>query len=463
MHLVRLDGEQIRVADGTLLSQVLLKAGKYVEHPCGGNGRCGKCKASVDGEAVLSCKYRIEKSITVSTTVPDDIQSVSGLHESRVQTAQMCYALDIGTTTIALALVSLDEKRVVRVLTETNAQRAFGADVISRIQYCREHGQELLHRVLVEQIEQMVAQLQASTPLPMLAVANVTMLHLLFNEDCRGIGVAPYTPAFLEGRVASVAIKGVSRLQCLPSIHSFAGADIVAGMHAVGFPKSGKYRLLVDLGTNAEIALFSRQGGLCTSAAAGPCFEGVHISCGMSATEGAISRVWQAGGRLLCQTVGNAAPKGICGTGLIDAIAALLRMGRIDRTGFLDGEREPLTSEAFLTAEDVRQFQLAKSAVFSAIAVLTEKAGITCDEIDGLFLSGGFSSEIDPSNAVTAGLFPRELLGKCYAIQNSALAGCVKGILSKTDFSDYTSGMRYVELSESTLFGRFFVENMMFS
>lgn len=463
MHRVWLDGALFHAADGTLLSQLLLQAGKQVEHPCGGNGRCGKCKVLVNGETVLSCKYRIEKELVVSTAAPNEIQSVSGLCESGKRTKQMCYALDIGTTTIALALVSVEEKRVVRVRTETNVQRAFGADVISRIQYCREHGQEQLHRVLVEQIEQMVAQFQVSRPLPMLVAANVTMLHLLFHEDCRGIGVAPYTPAFLDGRVASVAIKGVSRLQCLPSIHAFVGADIVAGMYAVGFPKSGKFRLLVDLGTNAEVALFSRQGGLCAAAAAGPCFEGVHISCGMSATEGAVSRVWQAGGRLLCQTIGNAEPKGICGTGLIDAVAALLRMDRIDQTGLLDCERYPLTSEVFLSAEDVRQFQLAKAAVSSAIAVLMEEAGITCDDIDGLFLSGGFSAEIDISNAVTVGLFPRALLGKCHTIQNSSLAGCVQGALSQTDFSEYTDGMRYVELSDSARFGKLFVENMAFS
>lgn len=463
MHCVRLDGECLRVADGTLLSQLLLQAGKYVEHPCGGNGRCGKCKVFVDGKAVLSCKYRIEKDVTVFTPAFREMRTVSGLQESRAPTAQMCYALDVGTTTIALALVSLEEKKVVRVLTETNAQRAFGADVISRIQYCVEHGQETLHRVLVEQIERMVEQLHVSNPLPMLVAANVTMLHLLFDEDCRGMGTAPYTPVFLNSRVASVAIKGVSRLQCLPSVHAFVGADVVAGMHAVGLPEPGKFRLLVDLGTNAEIVLFSRHGGLCTSAAAGPCFEGVHISCGMSATEGAISKVWQAGGRLMLQTVGNVTPKGICGTGLVDAVAALLRMGRIDKTGLLDGAREPLTKEIFLSAEDVRQFQLAKSAVSSAIAVLMEEAGITCDALDGLFLSGGFSTEMNISNAVTVGLFPRALLGKCRAIPNSSLAGCVQGLLSQTDFSEYTAGMRYVELAKSARFEKLFVENMMFS
>ena len=163
----------ISVEHGANLLHTLTEHGILLPAACGGRGSCGKCKVLVDGKEELSCKYRIHKDITVSTIDKGEMQSVSGIQESRVYTDRMCYALDIGTTTIALALVSLEEKKVVRIITKTNPQRAFGADIMNRIQYCQEHSQAPLHKAIVETLEQMVAQMQVSKPLPMLVASRV--------------------------------------------------------------------------------------------------------------------------------------------------------------------------------------------------------------------------------------------------------------------------------------------------
>lgn len=459
MHKVEINNRTAYANDGDLLSDVIMRSGGRVSHPCGGKGICKKCLVKVNGKDELSCRYAIRSDITVTFDEEDAIISETGAAATAEKTEKLCLALDIGTTTLALALVSADSGNIVRATTKNNPQRVFGADVMSRIEYCRKNGVDVLHRPLVDAVNYMIAELDAEN-LDMLVSGNVTMLHTFFGIDCSSIGVAPYTPAFLDGRTVSGEKIGlnVGSVTALPSVHSFVGADIVAGLNYVGLPKKGKYNLLVDLGTNAEIVLFDESSALCTSAAAGPCFEGANISCGMSATEGAVYEYAQ--GKI--KTVGNVRPKGICGTGLVDVVAELIKNGTVDETGLMECESLEIADGVEITQADIREYQLAKSAVCAAIITLVKQKSITFDDIETVYISGGFSAKINIENATATGLLPRELKEKCVAVNNSSLLGTVKYASEKNELSLFTENAVYVDLAASTDFSELFIKNMIF-
>lgn len=455
---VKVNGNVVFAKAGTTLSDIL-----DIEKPCGGRGTCGKCKVKVNGKDELACQYIIVSDIKVETYEKSDIVSETGASESGVLTENLCLALDIGTTTLALALVSLDEKRVVRVVTATNPQRTYGADVITRIDYCQRNSVKELHNTLIKEINSMIAELGVSAD-TMYVSANVTMLHTFFGIDCTSIGMAPYTPAFLEGKKESaeaVGINSVKTVVSLPSISSFVGADIVSGLYYIGMPEDGKYNLLIDLGTNAEVVLYSNKSGVATAAAAGPCFEGANISCGMSATKGAIYSFEMNYGHASYKTIANQKPTGICGTGLIDIISELVRNEIIDETGYMD-EDYALSEGVYLSCEDIRQYQLAKSAVYSAILSLTKTEGIDFDDISKMYISGGFSAKINITNATNSGLLPKELMHKTVALNNSSLQGTVKYACDGGDVDRFSDMIKYVDLSSSPYFSELFMENMMF-
>lgn len=458
MKKIRIDGKTFFADDGEKLSDILIKAGKSTEHLCGGKGICRKCRVFVDGKETLSCQYRIHTDIEVTIPESTEILSVSGAEESGTSTGNTCLALDIGTTTLALAQISCDESRITKVITATNPQRAFGADIMTRIEHCMKNGCSEMTDVLIKKINNMIAQAGFSPAERLYVSGNTTMLHLFFGIDPSGMGTAPYTPVFLESKYEkSGRIKGVKEIISLPSVASFVGADIVAGLGFIGMTDNEKYNLLIDLGTNAEIILFSKEKIICTSAAAGPCFEGANISCGMSATSGAICSYSK--GRI--ETIFSAPAKGICGTGLIDIIAELLSDGEIDKTGFMEKEEIELAENIFVNQSDIRQYQLAKSAVNSAISSLMKSCHIRYEDIDKVYISGGFSDKLNIRNAVNTGLIPKEFEKKCVAINNSSLLGCVKFALENNDLSVFIEKAEYIDLSADKYFADLFIENMM--
>lgn len=461
MHKVEINGKFFLAEDKTLLSDVIMQSGGRVSHPCGGKGICKKCIVKVNGRDELSCQYRVRSDISVVIPEEGEILSETGAQETSIMTEKLCLALDIGTTTLALALVSLDDKKIIKVITKTNPQRVFGADVMSRIEYCRKNGAAALSRAVASAVNSMVTELGLTDALNMYVAGNVTMLHLFLGVDCSSIGVAPYTPVFLESKTEKgedLGLNGVKKVITLPSIASFVGADLVAGMNYVGLPSEGKYNLLVDLGTNAETVLFARKSALCTSAAAGPCFEGANISCGMSATVGAVYSY--SHGEI--KTVGNVPAKGICGTGLVDVVAELLQNGTVDETGFMECESFSIAPEVEITQADIRQYQLAKSAVYSAIITLLETENISFNDVENMYVSGGFSAKINIENAVKSGLIPKELAAKCIAVKNSSLLGTVKYACENNDISHFTENSVYADLSSSPIFSDLFIDNMMF-
>lgn len=461
MHKIECSGKVLFVEDGVLLSDALRRAEEPLAHPCGGRGTCKKCTVIVNGEEVLACQYHVYSDICVALPDSKDIHSESGAEESGQMTTNVCFALDIGTTTLALALVSLDDQRITKTITRNNPQQIFGADVMSRILHCQKHGVTDLFEAVRSAVNQMIAEF-ALPEVPVLYVSgNTTMLHLFFNVDCSSMGTAPYTPTFLDYRVTTAAelgIDGVQQVHALPSISAFVGADLVAGWHFVDKPKPGKYHLLVDLGTNAEILLFSDTEVLCTAAAAGPCFEGANISCGMSATDGAIYAYSAEG----YKTIGNEKPKGICGTGLVDVVAALLEDGVIDETGYLEDDNFEIAPGINLSQSDVRQFQVAKSAVHAAIITLLQLRDVSAERVDKLYIAGGFSAKINLDSAVRTGLIPASLRDKCVPVRNSSLLGTVKYAYEPKGLSPLIRTGEYIDLSANPYFSDLFVENMMF-
>lgn len=462
MHKVRLNNRIVEVPDGTILADILIKSGENLPHLCGGKGTCKKCLVSVNGKDELSCRYKIKSDIDVVLPENDDIFSEIGSNESGKITKNCCYCLDIGTTTLAIALVSLDKKEIIKVKTATNPQRAFGGDVLNRIEYCNKNGISELQICLINKINELIEELGADLANTMYISGNTTMLHIFFGVNPSSMGVAPYTPVFIESKEINaneIGIKNIKKVISLPCISAFVGADLVAGINYANMPSDNKFNLLVDLGTNAEIILYNENELYCTSAAAGPCFEGANITCGMSATDGAIFYYSNNGNY---ETINNTEPKGICGTGLIDIIAILLQKGIIDKTGYMDCEKFFITDTAKLTQKDIRQFQLAKSAVYSGLAAILKEKAISFEDIENLFISGGFSAKINIENAIRTGLLPKELKDKVIVLNNSSLLGTVKYACEKNDLSVYLKNAEYIDLSANEYFSDLFINNLDF-
>ena len=222
MIKVIVDGKILYTEKGTLLSEVLMTSGVRADHPCGGKGICKKCLVTVDGKEELSCRYEILSDIEVSLR-SDDIESQTGTKKESVLTANMCFMLDLGTTTLALALVSLDNKSIADVKCSTNSQRSFGADVISRIEYCTKNGTEKLQKAVINDVNKLIAETGVEKSLPLYLAGNTTMLHIFFGKDPSTLGVAPYTPKFLESVTAKgcdLDLQGVSvvNVKCQPNL-----------------------------------------------------------------------------------------------------------------------------------------------------------------------------------------------------------------------------------------------------
>lgn len=448
------------------LSNILTQYGYFVPHLCGGKGTCKKCTVVLDGKEVLACRTLISEDATVELGDNEDILTAATDGETGKLTQNCCLCLDIGTTTLALALVSLDEKKIICTETAPNPQRAYGADVISRIESCTKHGAEVLQRPLINTLKTMVGRIFGrfgiNSAEKMYVAGNTTMLHLFLGVDCSSMGVSPYTPTFIgEKRVDASALgfENIGQIITLSGISAFVGADIVAGIDAVGLPCGEKYRILLDLGTNAEIALFSQEGIICTAAAAGPCFEGANISCGMSASEGA---VYACDGQGNVSVIGGGDGRGICATGLIDVIANAVKRGDIDETGYMENERLPVCKNVSLTAKDIREFQLAKSAIRAGIECLMRQAGVDDEQIEGLYVAGGFSMGLNRENAASVGLIPVGLAEKTVGVNNASLQGTVKYACDGEKGWSASVDAKYVDLSCDVNFAELFMKYMTF-
>ncbi|WAM31874.1 ASKHA domain-containing protein [Caldicellulosiruptor naganoensis] len=403
-------------------------------------------------------------------------------------------AIDIGTTTVVCYLVDLLKGNVVDYYSFVNPQKKFGADVISRIDFAaqQEDGLSVLQKEIIKGINEAIRILTSRLSITkdeiykVVAVGNPTMLHLLLGVDPVSIATSPFVPVFAEkieerGQALGLEINKNAILKLPGSLSAYVGADIVAGILSTEMHKSKKVRLLLDLGTNGEMVLGNKDFMVAASAAAGPAFEGVNLSCGMNASSGAIDSIKIKDGKIEFTTIENTQPKGICGSGTILAVAFMLEEGIIDETGrfcedvkekYKDNFRQAngqdaffITDSVYITQKDIREIQLAKAAISAGIKTMLKEAGLSEDDIETVYLAGGFGNYISPWAAIKIGLIPEGLKDKVKPAGNTAGNGAILALLSKSaekEFEKIKKRVKYIELSSSPEFNELFVESMIF-
>lgn len=442
-------GEPYRVPaqNGQTLGEVLRKNIPAFSMPCGGNHTCGKCRVLVRGCVSaptqaemqllteserasgirLACGCRIEGDAAVSLLAEGASKIVSWYDVPEIERTEagFGFAADIGTTTVALQLIDRESGTVLSERLAENTQRGYGADVISRIQACQELGTAALSERIAAQLERMAAECLLEAGVRQVSesvvTGNTTMLHIYEGLDPFPLSAAPFTVPSYFGCMSSRTLAGapVYLPRCMGA---YVGADILCAVLAGGLWDGG-VQLLTDIGTNGEMVLVRDGKLLCCSTAAGPAFEGAGIGCGMPAVTGAIRTVEQRGGKVSYGTVGGAPATGICGSGILDALAVMLEMGVLDDTGHMEQDWQIGSSELTIRQTDVRQIQLAKSAVCAGLLALMDASGTAASEVRRFVIAGGFGNTMDLGSAKKIALIPSSLLERAVFIGNGSLAG----------------------------------------
>ena len=398
-------------------------------------------------------------------------------------------AVDIGTTTLAAYLVDLQTGEELAVASSLNPQKPWGDDVISRCDAAAGGALAALQAAVAGEVDALVGRLCGQAHAArhevyhMTVAGNTVMLHLFAGVSPANIAQSPFVPVWtgaldLNAAAVGLTLHRMAQVSLLPAVAGYVGADTVAAMLATGMKEDGPATLMIDIGTNGEIALAAGSALYACSTAAGPAFEGAHISAGMGGVAGAINRVEVAGDTLRYDTIGNEPARGICGSGLLDMVACLLGAGAIDDTGRIDGDGAPQWLAAqddkvaldrpagiFLTGRDVREVQLAKGAIAAGVQVLLQQAGIEADAVQRVCLAGGFGSYMDRASACRIGLLPQVLEGRTAAVGNASGAGAKAALLSSAAMEEakrLATAVRYVELSARRDFQDAFMDNMLF-
>lgn len=503
--------------------------------PCGGKGTCGKCKVWVTkpyNREVLACQtmicdgmeFMIGKS---SPQIDDEMVVLTDNHSADVGNPEIngvdnagkketFAACDIGTTTVVCYLVDGASGRIMSTRSAANPQRSFGADVLSRIEAaCKKDtagtdNLEVMRMQIVTLLDGWIFDMLKECgrdEVELLSVAaNTVMCHLLMGLSPEKIGRAPFLPDEYFGKEFDAAKTGINNCKTMiifPAVSGYVGGDITAGMMKTVSPE--ELTLFLDIGTNGEMALGKGDRYVCCATAAGPAFEGAEIEMGMPAARGAVDKVWLEGRRIKYLIIGNDRPVGICGSGLIDALAVLLQAGIIDENGtILSGAQLPILFRSYvfeteaadrllavntgadgdsydyeagsqlavhiapgvyITQEDIRKLQLAKGAIAAGIDILFKEYGCNPTDVDVLTFAGGFGNYINKASAAAIGLFPAELVEKVREVGNAAGDGAVEAVLSEEAWDkalDISRKMHYIELASYSGFNDMYIEHMNF-
>ncbi|AOT71007.1 ASKHA domain-containing protein [Geosporobacter ferrireducens] len=450
-------------------------------------------------EALRSAQYHLT-AITYG-------REVIGIEHQDTTETLLGMAFDIGTTTIVGYLMDLNSGKELSVVSTLNPQTKFGADVISRSNYANqeEKGLENLHSAVIRAINKLVVEATEnagvdSDAIYVITVAgNTCMHHLFLGLSPRYISISPYIPTISEPVVMRaqnlpIRINKAGKILVLPNIAGFVGADTVAVLLATELDKSEEIKLMIDIGTNGEIALGSKDKLFACSAAAGPAFEGAQISSGMRGAAGAIDHV-HFGEKLEYSVIGGGKPRGICGSGLLDVVAGLLHTGIIDEKGrflppdeisnpaaqnfkenivqhegmgaFLlaDASSTDHESSILVTQKDVRELQLAKGAMAAGMKILMEKCGIEVEQIQEVLLAGAFGNYLNPHSACAIGLIPKELEDRIKMVGNAAGTGAKLALLSVSEYkrtAEIADFVGFVELASHPQFSSIFARSMYF-
>lgn len=520
-------GRRIECEEGKILLDVLVDAGVFVDNPCNGKGICGKCKVRIVSgyagsisatERKLLKSEEIDRGIRLSclVNVSGDLEVETLQRERKHEVLTHGYlpkfemdrftdgygaAIDIGTTTVVVALVELKTGKILANASMINAQKRCGLDVLTRITYEYEHPEKGIHELqdmIVRSLNAMLEEVceEAHVLLEEIkeidVAANCTMMHMLLGVDARQIGRAPYEPVFKDSKKLYAAQIGIHAakdtvLYCLPHVSAFIGADIVAGTYVCDLYKRNENVLFIDIGTNGEMVLKIKGRLLSCSCAAGPALEGMNISCGMRAAEGAVEDIHITEAGIKRKVIGDVEAVGICGSGILAVVKELLRTGIVKKTGaFLKKEtlnetdyrysliqmngikREFVLNtnpELLVTQGDVRQVQLAKGAILSGIKVLLKKAGIQLKELDQVMIAGQFGAHLPEKSLIGIGILPQEVKGKLCYVGNSSRTGAYMTLMSekvKHEMEELAKQIEYMELAETENYDRIFAESMIF-
>lgn len=484
---------------GKRLYELLLSLGHPFFAPCGGKGTCGKCRVELlegvlldaagkpivpdEKGQVLSCRAYIS-----DTGCRVRLPSLSGggltapTDSPFTASTRFDVALDIGTTTLAAALVDPDSGAVLKTASSLNPEAPFGADVMSRIVACREGKLTLMQSLLISEISSLMKKLigEKGRISRLYAVGNPTMMHIFLGISPEGMGQYPFTPAFTstEYRKGSALSLPCEEVVVLPCASAFIGSDVMAGAYYIGMAHTEKNVVLFDIGTNGEIFFSDGKRLYAASCAAGPALEGARISSGMGGVGGAVSSVRKVDGVYRYTTVEDKEAIGICGAGLCDLVAVLLDEGIIDEGGYLEdtyrltgvheaeGKQAPLAPTAVtLTAGDVRELQLAKSALRAGLETLLHEANATSSSLSALYLAGGLGYYLSPESARRIGMLSDGISRVIQPVGNAALLGAVKALCEDGAIEDIEALCRRVttvDLNQSAVFSDLFMEYMFF-
>ena len=468
------------------LGKALESAGFPLAHPCGGRGVCGKCAVvALEGDvsqpnaaelkacARLACQAMLLGDAQV--ILPDSRQTeqiaIEGIDTPDIlapMDGRLGAAIDIGTTTLALKLCDLKTGCILSESAILNPQTSVAADVMGRIGAALNGELEKMQQQILSALELLLEDACKRADRPrdqvdvLVAAGNTTMLYLLTGRNPECLSHAPFQADTLFGTRTSL-------LGCtayLPScMNAFVGADITCAVLASGICGSSRTALLCDIGTNGEIALWKDGVLYVTSTAAGPAFEGAGISCGCSSVTGAIDRVWVEDGAIQLHTIGEAPAVGICGSGLIDAVAALLQINAIDETGASEEETLPLGDGIALTNRDIRAIQLAKAAIAAGMATLLDTAGTNYADVETLYIAGGFGSRLNVTSAAAIGLIPQALASRVRVIGNASLSGSLRLLLNHNSVAaaEMIAGKAvHVDLGGNPRFNAHYMEQILF-
>ena len=501
---------EISVPNGTLLSSAARAAGVFIDAPCGGNGTCGKCAVlHTQGgkqERVLACQTIITQDSLVSFAHANSLNPLQSGTERDVLFAPYqpdqfsvdgaCFAaIDLGTTSIVCYLLDGSTGEQIASVGMQNPQSAFGADVIARANHVlTSDDPKTLRNVVIRALNDLIATVTKESGRTVRQVTrvsivgNTVMHHILLGLALEQLVRAPYLPFSREkcmfpARELELSVHPDALIFLPPVIGGFVGTDTVACLSATAFDRIAEPTLLLDIGTNGELVCTNGLRRVCCSTAAGPAFEGANISCGMRAESGAIDHVWLSDGSLHLSTIQNTPARGICGSGLIELIALLVRTGTIDETGRFcsnaplsnrlltanDGKASFLVAQGnlpiTLSQKDVRELQLGKAAIRAGISVLLDSLSLDETQIKYVLLAGAFGSHLSPDALCDIGLLPEAFRGKVESIGNAAGEGAKLYLRNYPLFEASDPLARetdYIELSLSSAFTNYYIDAMSF-
>ncbi len=513
--------KNISVEEKSNLLSILANNGIELTAPCGGNGICGKCKVKIkpatevlNDEKKLLTEEEINEGIRLAcfVDVVNDLEVFVDSKEFSVLTNSAVnnrtevknnfskghygLAVDIGTTTLVSCLINLKSGKKLDYNSSVNTQNIYGSDVISRINSIMSDINTLnnMQDCVLDFIDESLLKFEKQYPcvrenLKEIEIAgNTTMLHIFAGVNPSSLALYPFTPVFIDLKIMNkdvnrkLKIEDDCLIKLLPSISAYVGADITAGITVIknNFINSKEKNVLfVDIGTNGEMALITPKGITCCSTAAGPAFEGARITCGTGSIEGAISKVNfnLDSGEIFINTIANKEASGICGTGLIDIISCMIKEKIIDETGAIDDlydgkfadrlvdDRFYITDKIYINQKDIRELQLAKSAIRSGMETLLISQGLKFSSINNLYIAGGFGTYINIANSCIIGLLPKEMSDKTKAVGNTSLEGAYSALINKDvekQIINIAVNSKNIELAESAVFNQKFIENMYF-